>query len=152
MRELYIILRSFTYGEVSILDIVQILKNSNKQYKVIVGSDSQEINHQIKLVTTIVLREEGKGGLFFYDVFWLPQFNSLRHKIFTEVNYSIQYATELASYPEINHIDIHLDVGTHGPTKNLIKELSGWVISSGFGCEIKPNSFVASSVANRISK
>lgn len=145
-------MKSFTYGEVSISDIVQILKSSDKNYKIIVGSDSQEINHQIKLVTTIVLREEGKGGLFFYDIFWLPQFSSLRHKIFTEVSYSIQYATELSAYPDINHIDIHLDIGTHGPTRTLIKELWGWVIGSGFGCEIKPNSFVASSVANKISK
>ena len=145
-------MKSFTYGEVSIEDIVKIAKSSNKDYNIIVGSDSQEIAGKIKLVSTIVLREEGKGGLFFYDIFWLPTFHSLRQKIFTEVNYSLQYATELTAYKEIDHINIHVDIGVNGPTKGLIKELCGWVINCGFGCEIKPNSFVASTIANRISK
>ena len=49
---------------------------------------------------------------------------------------------------------IHVDAGMnpHGKTKELIPELVGWIKSLGYDCETKPESWVASSVADRISK
>ena len=37
-------------------------------------------------------------------------------------------------------------------TKELIPELVGWIKSCGYDCEVKPDSFVASSIADKISK
>ncbi|MCR5685310.1 MAG: ribonuclease H-like YkuK family protein, partial [Lachnospiraceae bacterium] len=49
---------------------------------------------------------------------------------------------------------IHVDAGKSpdGKTKELIPAIVGWIKSQGFECEIKPDSFVASSIADRISK
>lgn len=49
-------------------------------------------------------------------------------------------------------ITIHSDIGVNGPTNKLINEIVGWITASGFDCEIKPQSFAASSVANKLSK
>ena len=49
---------------------------------------------------------------------------------------------------------IHVDAGRseNGKTKELIPAIVGWIKSQGFECEIKPDSFVASTIADRISK
>ena len=49
---------------------------------------------------------------------------------------------------------IHVDAGRSekGKTKELIPELVGWIKSCGYDCEVKPDSFVASSIADKISK
>jgi predicted RNase H-related nuclease YkuK (DUF458 family) len=50
------------------------------------------------------------------------------------------------------HFHIHLDIGKNGPTKELIQELSGWMIALGYDFEIKPDSYAASHIADRYSK
>ena len=51
-------------------------------------------------------------------------------------------------------IAIHVDAGNSpkGKTKELIPELVGWIKACGYDCCVKPDSFVSSSIANRISK
>jgi hypothetical protein len=48
-----------------------------------------------------------------------------------------------------NELEIHVDVGTVGPTKEMIKEIVGMVKGSGFFVKIKPESFAASSLADK---
>ncbi|MDP2934206.1 MAG: ribonuclease H-like YkuK family protein [bacterium] len=48
-----------------------------------------------------------------------------------------------------NELEIHVDVGTIGPTKEMIKEIVGMVKGSGFFVKIKPESFAASSLADK---
>ncbi|RYD04208.1 hypothetical protein N752_15295 [Desulforamulus aquiferis] len=52
---------------------------------------------------------------------------------------------------ELN-VEIHIDVGRQGETKDLIREVVGMVTGSGFQAKIKPDSFAASSVADRYTK
>ena len=49
---------------------------------------------------------------------------------------------------------IHIDAGysEHGKTKELIPELIGWVTAMGFEAKVKPESYVASGIADKISK
>ena len=52
------------------------------------------------------------------------------------------------------HFSIHVDAGVspHGKTRELIPELVGWIKSCGYDCETKPYSWVASCIADKISK
>jgi predicted RNase H-related nuclease YkuK (DUF458 family) len=50
------------------------------------------------------------------------------------------------------NVQIHLDVGENGQTRDLIREVVGMVVGSGFDARIKPDSFGASSVADRHTK
>ncbi|MFZ5899548.1 MAG: ribonuclease H-like YkuK family protein, partial [Bacillota bacterium] len=51
-----------------------------------------------------------------------------------------------------HQVEIHIDVGSHGDTKDLIREVVGMVTGSGFNAKIKPDAYGASSVADRHTK
>lgn len=48
-----------------------------------------------------------------------------------------------------NELEIHVDIGTVGATKDMIKEIVGMIKGSGFFVKIKPESFAASSLADK---
>ena len=64
-----------------------------------------------------------------------------------------QVAEKLAEngYADLN-VEIHLDVGKNGPTGELIREVVGMVTGSGFDAKIKPDSYGASTVADKYTK
>ena len=45
--------------------------------------------------------------------------------------------------------EIHIDVGAIGPTRDMIKEVVGMVQGSGYKAKTKPESWGASSVADK---
>lgn len=45
--------------------------------------------------------------------------------------------------------EIHIDVGPMGPTRDMIKEVVGMVQGNGFKAKTKPESWGASSVADK---
>ena len=49
-------------------------------------------------------------------------------------------------------LEAHIDVGTKGETRKLAREMVGYFDGIGIDAKIKPDSFVASSYANRYSK
>ena len=51
-------------------------------------------------------------------------------------------------------VAIHVDAGNSekGKTKELIPEIIGWIRACGYDAFVKPDSFVASTIADRISK
>lgn len=48
-----------------------------------------------------------------------------------------------------NELEIHVDIGSNGPTKAMIKEIVGMVRGSGFYVKIKPEAFAAANVADK---
>ncbi len=80
-----------------------------------------------------------------------------------ETNESLQVALKLtdileeSSYKDLRDnvsIAIHIDAGwsPNRKSRELIPELVGWIRGMGYNCEVKPNSFVASTIADKISK
>ena len=49
-------------------------------------------------------------------------------------------------------VEIHLDVGTNGDTRDIIKEVVGMVTGSGYAAVTKPDSYGATKVADRHSR
>ena len=51
-------------------------------------------------------------------------------------------------------MELHIDAGYSdiGKTKELIPMLTGWVRACGYDCKVKPESFTASSIADKITK
>ena len=47
---------------------------------------------------------------------------------------------------------IHIDCGVNGPSGAVIPEVVGYVHSMGYECQVKPDSPIASCIADRISK
>ena len=125
-------------------------------YKIVVGTDSQ-VRRETCFVTAVIIHRMGKGARFFYRKSTERKIKSLRQKIFYETTMSLEEGakiTEYLSQSGLEHlnVEIHIDVGRHGETKDLIREVVGMVTGSGFEAKIKPDSFAASSVADKYTK
>lgn len=156
-----------TYGKVDMHKMIEIMYLFYKAHKdfggfnVIIGTDSQNFS-DTKMVSAIVMQCEGHGGIYFYKVERIPRIQDVRQKLNFETQASLQYADELLKImAETNEelfesitFSIHIDAGKSdkGKTKELIPSLVGWIHSCGYECAVKPDSFAASTIANRISK
>ena len=129
-------------------------------YRLVIGSDSQTkaINGkaEINFVTAIVVHRRGRGARYFWKkekrYVKVPV---LRDKIYTETTMSLEIAEEFV--PELRKrispakydLEIHIDVGPLGPTREMIREVVGMVNGNGYVAKTKPESWGASSVADK---
>ena len=125
-------------------------------YRIIVGTDSQ-LRDETSVVTAVIVHRVGKGARYYYTRERETFSRSLRQRIFYEAARSLQVAGQLASRLAANgyadfDVEIHLDIGRHGQTRELIREVVGMITGSGFGARIKPDAFGASKVADKYTK
>ncbi len=124
-------------------------------YKVMIGTDSQLYNAtKADFVTAVVVHRLGNGGRYFWRREKLSGFHTLRDRMIREALMSLDIAKEiLASLknqkaPEFG-FEIHVDVGQNGETKVMIQELVGMIRANNFEVRTKPESYAASSVADK---
>ena len=141
-----------------------ILKDVHAEYEITVGTDSQS-HKDTKMVEVIAVHRVGNGGLFFYNTEYIKRIPDLKQKIEAETYRSLEAANGILSgleeilfdqevlLDDINlSFQIHCDIGICGKTNMLIKEITSWVQSYGYLCCIKPDSYAASGIANKITK
>jgi hypothetical protein len=128
----------------------------NYGYKVIIGTDSEAINNNdADFVTAIVVHRVGNGGRYFWRRIRGEKFFTMRDRIIHEVVISLEIAQGvLKNLQEALQgarwdFEIHADVGDNGPTNVLIQEVTGMIRANDFEPKTKPESFAASSVADR---
>lgn len=128
-------------------------------YKLIVGTDSHPRMEDVVFVTAIVIYRVGRGGRFFYHKEKDDLEMGMKQRIFYEVSRSLEVASKLtgvlaqdSEHIETLDIEIHVDVGNKGPSSEIIKEVVGMVVGNGYEAMIKPESYAASSVADRYTK
>ena len=162
--------KSPTYGNIEISQIpdkILMFYNDHLKYasptQIIIGTDSQNFD-QTKMVSVVAVICEGHGGIFFYEVTRQPLIRDVRTKLHVETNDSLRVAETLVESMEKDRkyedmyrgcpISIHIDAGNSrkGKTRELIPELVGWIKACGYDCSVKPDSFVASTIADRLSK
>lgn len=125
-------------------------------YRLIIGTDSQ-LREDACFVTAIVIHRVGKGGRYYYTKKNEKMGHSLKQRIFFEAAKSLGVASMLAEklaqngYGDLN-VEIHLDIGQNGETKDLIREIVGMVTGTGFEAKIKPDAYGATKVADKHSK
>ncbi|MCL6610415.1 MAG: ribonuclease H-like YkuK family protein [Peptococcaceae bacterium] len=125
-------------------------------YKVIIGSDSQ-VKTDMCYITAVVVHRQGKGARYYYRKKIQRKIKSLRQKIFYETALSLEVGGMVANYLAESGLDdleveIHIDIGRQGETRDLIREVVGMVTGSGFQAKIKPDAYAASSVADKHTK
>jgi hypothetical protein len=138
----------------SILAYVE--QDPEQAYQLIVGSDSHT-RHQTYFVTAVVIHRMGKGARYYFSRSRHRAIRSLRQKVLFETSLSLQVAARLTELLEASKVadldvEIHVDVGQQGETRTLIREIVGMVTGSGYRARIKPDSFGASSVADKFTK
>lgn len=128
----------------------------DKKYKVIIGTDSQALEgRKADFVTAIVVHREGNGGRYFWRRIKNEVFHTMRDRIINEVVTSLDVAKAILGKLKEDLSDtqwdfeIHVDVGNNGPSRKLIQEVVGMVRANNFEARTKPESYAASSVADR---
>ncbi|MGI6405815.1 MAG: ribonuclease H-like YkuK family protein [Syntrophaceticus sp.] len=125
-------------------------------YKIIIGTDSQ-VREETCFVTAVVVHRVGKGARYYYRRRTYDNINSMRQRIFMEAATSLETASKLTQcLAEKGHteldLEIHLDIGQNGQTKEMIRDIVGMITGSGFDAKIKPYSCGASTVADKYTK
>lgn len=132
-----------------------------QEYRLIIGTDSQsrKVNGKdgVDFVSAVVIHRKGHGGRYFWHKTREPRIYQLREKIYTETLLSLNLAQNLV--PALNFalnsearkysLEIHIDVGNVGPSREMIREVVGMVAGNGFTPKTKPESYGASIVADR---
>ena len=130
-------------------------ENPEDKYKLIIGTDSHSYtNRSVVFVTAIIVHRIGKGGRFYYRKQRTRCMESLRQRIYYETFLSLEVAAKVTEKLAENgeeelNVEIHLDVGEKGETREIIKEVVGMVIGSGYDARIKPESYGATTIADR---
>ena len=158
-----------TKGNLRIEEVLEellgyISEKPEKFYDIIVGCDSSS-GEEPNFPLAIVALRVGEGGRFFLKKISYKdrKFFNYKQRILEEVLLSCQMALYLRENFE-NKIQesknsnlryqfryIHADVGANGKTRDMIKEVTGLIKGNGFEPKIKPESFAASTVADRFS-
>lgn len=164
------VLKSITYGQVTVRELAKFIMektaNTVGEYNLIIGTDSQNFS-DTKVVLVAALQHIGKGGVFFYEVSRVKRISDIRQKLWTETQMSREFTDELLAelenlfddteyvYSDHLTVSIHVDAGENGPTRAVIPEIVAYIKSCYNGditAVTKPDSFVASSIADRYSK
>ena len=156
--------KAMTINEIANRIIQYMMEDINASYEIIVGTDSQT-HKDTKMVEIIAVHRKGLGGIFFHNTDFIPRIRNLKQKINEETSRSLTVANELLDAIEFPLLGegylledlnvtfrIHCDIGKYGKTNELIKEIVSWVTSQGYVCMIKPDSYVASGIADKYSK
>lgn len=152
------IIRTFNNSEVEYPQFIKDLKELNNMgLDLYVGTDSQVLKDKICIATCICFY---KPGISTSKIFYIKnrlkkdRYPTLRSRMLLEAYRSLEVALELDSLVS-GKLTVHLDVGAdlkRNKTAKFNKELKILVESQGFGCEIKPNSWASSSIADRYTK
>jgi hypothetical protein len=144
-----------TFNEV-IDDLASFLSSEGNaySYSIFIGTDSEERSDETEYMSAIVAYRHGRGGRYFTQRTIDQLEATLRDRIWRETMLSTDIAQELIqelSSRGLNaRLEIHCDIGERGPTRDLIKEICGFVRGNGFAVSIKPDSCAASAVADRL--
>jgi predicted RNase H-related nuclease YkuK (DUF458 family) len=157
-----------TQGNITVEKVMEeimgyIEEKPDRFYDIIVGCDSPSSEEPNFPVVVVVLRK-GEGGRFFIKKVKYSSrerlFSNWKLRILEEVMLSCQLALffrenfekkvkALPEFPDYEFRYIHADIGENGATKDMIREVIGLIRGNGFEPKIKPESFVASTVADR---
>ena len=128
-------------------------------YRLVIGTDSLAKRSngapETDFVSAVVVHRQGKGARYFWKKTKINRIPVLRDKIYTETQMSLDLAQEIVPLirecvkPSRYDLEIHIDVGSLGPTREMIREVVGMVNGNGFTAKTKPDSWGASCVADK---
>ncbi|NLO21745.1 MAG: hypothetical protein GX119_07060 [Syntrophomonadaceae bacterium] len=155
--------RGMTFDQVygKIVDFIR--RDTQNEYVLGVGSDSHEYKDYICFVTAVHIHRVGKGAWYCIRKHIIPRVKmSLFEKISMESHLTYLTAEkiikdELEEFLDVSQkgfkFEVHLDIGEKGKTKSLIPAMTGYMKNLGLvDIIIKPNSYVASTCADRNTK
>jgi predicted RNase H-related nuclease YkuK (DUF458 family) len=152
--------QSPTYGDIELPQIREkilhfLSKDPEKKYQLVIGTDSQPHNGSgVDFVTAIVVHCIGTGGIYFWRRTVNKKHYVLRQRMYEEATMSLEMAETVLALLHKDGItkydvEIHVDIGKFGDTREMIQEIVGMIRGSGYIVKTKPESYAASKVADR---
>lgn len=158
-----------TWGRLTLKEVrthlLKFMENDpQSRYQIVIGSDSaaKEEGDSLDFITALVIHRRGKGGIYFWKRIektrksknFISPLSQLRARIYEEALISLQTANEFLDEVKNDGIskfdvEIHVDIGKFGETRDMINEIVGMVRGSGFNIKTKPDSYGASKIADR---
>lgn len=128
--------------------------NLGNKLKVCIGTDSQVKGNVTDFATVIVFLREQKGGFMFIHQERTTQKMSIKERMLTEVQKSIECAYSLCDLLDLYDVDleVHADINTNPSFKSnaALHEAMGYILSMGFVFKAKPEAFASSYCANKM--
>jgi len=158
---------NITHGIITIDETLEFIKKfleeePDAEYSLVIGTDSHEKTDEnntkkINLVTAVLVHRKGFGGKYFWKRNYVSNIHTLREKIYAETMTSLNFAgvfvpllkKKLNGQSPNYNLEIHIDVGEHGDSREMIKEVVGMVTGNGFVAKTKPEAYGASYVADK---
>lgn len=151
--------KSLTYGQLDYREVIEkiadyIKSDTDCRYKIVVGSDSEAKTGDVDFVTALIVHRLGKGGIYFWRKQKLSDQYNMQERIARETQLSLELAWKIRDDFQHNGLsafepEVHIDVGMDGISRDMVRWVTGMILGSGFTCKIKPESFAASTVADR---
>lgn len=128
--------------------------DTKASYDVIIGTDSEAQNGEADFVTAVIVHKKGRGGVYFWGRQKVRNLYSLKQRIWHEATISLSMAQNVVDdFAKIGlfdlNLEIHVDIGPNGKTRELISDIVGMIRANGFKVATKPSSWGASHVADR---
>ena len=152
--------KSPTHGQLKFDQVLEKLldyigQEPGLKYELIIGTDSMANSHaEAEFVSAIVVHRHRRGGIYFWAKRHEANLHTLRQRIFEEALLSLRLAEQLIEELKRRNLgdfnlSIHVDIGPNGETKQMMHEIVGMIRGNGFDVKTKPDSYGASSVADR---
>ncbi|MBU1110567.1 ribonuclease H-like YkuK family protein [Patescibacteria group bacterium] len=149
-----------TYGRLNFHGVLEkiinyINVNPEKKYRIVIGTDSQLKNSKrYDFVKAIVVHRVGSGGVYFWQRLVQNKRYVLYQRIYEEALMSLELAEKFIKAFCPNDIsdyalEIHVDIGRVGETREMINEVVGMVRGQGFEVKTKPEAYGAACVADK---
>jgi len=127
---------------------------AGNKLKVCIGTDSQVKGIVTDFATVIVFLREKKGGFMYIHQERTSQKMSIKERMLSEVQKSIECAYSLCDLLDLYDVDleVHADINTNPMFKSnaALHEAMGYILSMGFVFKAKPEAFASSYCANKI--
>lgn len=128
--------------------------DSGASYDVIIGTDSEAVDGKADFVSAIIVHKKGSGGVYFWGRQKVENLYSLKQRIWQEATISLILAQNLVDdFAKMGlfglNLEIHVDIGPNGKTRELISDIVGMIRANGFKVATKPVAWGASHVADR---
>lgn len=155
------IFNSPTWGSMTFKEVIFrlgefMLEDSNSAYDIIIGTDSHAYRHNdVTFVSAIIIHRFGGGALYFWEKTQdIKNHYVLKTRMYEEAVRSINLAKQFMDEFQVEgitkfNVEIHVDIGKKGKTRDVINEVIGMIEANGFVAKTKPAAYGAASVADR---
>jgi len=134
------------------------LRDRDHEYEIAIGTDSQVRGKLFRFITVVCIWKKGKGGMYYYKTEYVPRssfpLSNQKTRMFDEVAKTIELALvleEKTAHRPIIHVDASIPTKKEF-TSSFSEQLKGYVVSCGYECVLKPESYVANCIADRHTK